>query len=190
MGRQARRDAVPDATAGAQAARPGAPHAAWRPRPAGLLGQLAARLQAARGVPRAAQDDAGSTAFSTLSAPGRGRALRQAHRTLRLRLRGHPVLRQMMPHLWVLERAMARNGSLALQMLPIAVLQRCLQQLTLLQHDDETPEEAQDLRTLRLRLIETLAEREGGFDADADGPAEPGAEAALSRPAPVPGSCA
>lgn len=105
---------------------------------------------------------------TTLPAPGRGRALRAAHRTLRRHLRGHPAMKQLLPHLWALERTLSRHGSAALMRLPVPVLERALRQLALLQRDDEPPEggdadhagrwreDAQDLRVLRLRLIETI----------------------------------
>ncbi len=190
MGREARSEmSRHDAEAPIAAPRVQQP-AAYRLRPAGLLGRLKARLQRVRGQPHQAPGGANTTAFGSLSASGRGQALRNAHRTLRRRLRSHPVLRKLMPHLWVLERALAREGSAALQILPVAVLQRCLQQLTLLQRDDETADEAQDLRTLRLRLIETVSDRAGGFDDDSANLPGDAPAAGVNRPAPVPGSCA
>lgn len=93
---------------------------------------------------------------TTLPAPGRGRALRAAHRALKRHLRSHPALKQMLPHLWAIERALARRGSLALMRLPLPVLERGLRQLALLQRDDGPPEDAHDLRVLRLRLIEAI----------------------------------
>jgi hypothetical protein len=97
---------------------------------------------------------------SRLHPTGRGHALREAHRALRQRLRSHPALRSMVPHLWALERALARRGSAALRELPVAVLQRGLQQLTLLQRDDEPEQDALKLRVLRLRLMEAIELRD------------------------------
>ena len=56
--------------------------------------------------------------------PSRGQALRQAHRTLRDRLRTQRELRRVLPHLYFIERALAHQGSAALQELPVWVLQR------------------------------------------------------------------
>jgi len=105
---------------------------------------------------RPARDPADLT---TLPPPGRGQALREAHRTLRQRMRSHPALRQVMPHLYYIERALAKRGSVALLRVPVPVLQRGLLQLAQLQHDNEPPLEALNLRVLRLRLIEAIAVR-------------------------------
>lgn len=108
-----------------------------------------------RRVLRPEADEAHALA-TTLPAPGRGRALRAAHRALKRHLRSHPAMQQLLPHLWAIERALARRGSLALMRLPLPVLERGLRQLALLQRDDDPPEDAHDLRVLRLRLIEAI----------------------------------
>lgn len=90
---------------------------------------------------------------------GRGQALREAHRTLARHIQLHPALRQVTPHLGLLERALRKKGSRALQQLPLPLLRRALEQLALLQSDDESTEDASHLRVLRLRLMEALAMR-------------------------------
>ncbi len=100
-----------------------------------------------------------SADITTLPRPGRGQALRDAHRTLSQRMHSHPAIRRVMPHLSCVERALAKHGSRALRKLPVPVLQRSLVQLALLQRDDEPPLEAADLRVLRLRLMEAIALR-------------------------------
>lgn len=90
---------------------------------------------------------------------GRGHALREAHRTLARHIQLHPALRQVTPHLGLLERALRKKGSRALQQLPLPLLRRALEQLALLQSDDESTEDANHLRVLRLRLMEALALR-------------------------------
>lgn len=100
-----------------------------------------------------------SADMTTLPRPGRGQALRDAHRTLSQRMHSHPAIRRVMPHLSCVERALAKHGSRALRKLPVPVLQRSLVQLSMLQRDDEPPMEAADLRVLRLRLMEAIALR-------------------------------
>jgi hypothetical protein len=100
-------------------------------------------------------------------APSRGQALREAHRTLRLRLYSHPALRRMMPHLAYIEKSLAKHGSSALSRVPVEVLQRGLAQLSVLQPEDEPVQEATNLRVLRLRLIEAIAMRVSKHPQDA-----------------------
>jgi len=85
----------------------------------------------------------------------RGQALREAHRSLHALIKQHPGLKQMMPHLAHIERALGRKGSRALMRIPVAVLQRGLEQLESLQA--EQPRDA--LRALRTRLVEAIALR-------------------------------
>ncbi|MEY4416241.1 MAG: hypothetical protein RIQ53_3534 [Pseudomonadota bacterium] len=126
--------------------------------PGGLAARLTQWLRQAlarlRGRPR------GSDELTTQLPPTRGHALRDAHRLLRRRLRQHPALRTMLPHLAVIERKLARRGSRALRDLPLPVLQRGLQQLAMLQREDEPPLETLQLRVLRLRLIEAIETRQ------------------------------
>ena len=100
-----------------------------------------------------------SADITTQPRPGRGQALRDAHRTLSQRMHSHPAIRRVMPHLSCVERALAKHGSRALRKLPVPVLQRSLVQLALLQRDDEPAMEAADMRVLRLRLMEAIALR-------------------------------
>lgn len=97
--------------------------------------------------------------LTTQPAPSRGQALRAAYRTLHERMEGRPAMRQVLPHLAAIERALGRHGSRALRKLPVPVLHRGLTQLTMLQSDDDAPLEAANLRVLRLRLIEAIALR-------------------------------
>lgn len=100
-----------------------------------------------------------SAELTTQPNAGRGYALREAHRTLARHMQQHPALRQVTPHLAVLERALAKHGSRALLKLPVPVLKRGLEQLAVLQSDEESNENASNLRVLRLRLMETLSLR-------------------------------
>jgi hypothetical protein len=86
---------------------------------------------------------------------GRGQALRQAHRALRALFERQDGLRQVLPYLSLLERALGRKGSKALSRLPAPVLQRSLEQL----EDLLSNENIVDLHTLRSRIIESLALR-------------------------------
>ena len=126
----------------------------------GLAGSLARRmlqrLAAGLGRPTAQRT---SAELTTLPPPSRGQALREAHRTLRERLQSLPALRQVLPHLSWTERKLAKHGSRAFARLPVPVLQRALEQLSMLQRDDESPQDAMNLRVLRLRLIEAIALR-------------------------------
>lgn len=106
---------------------------------------------------------------TTQPPPSRGQALREAYRTLHLRMNARPVTRQVLPHLAAIERALGRHGSRALRKLPVPVLHRGLTQLTLLQGEDDAPLDAANLRVLRLRLIEAIALRSApppGAEAD------------------------
>ncbi|MBP6899861.1 MAG: hypothetical protein KBC73_07235 [Burkholderiaceae bacterium] len=131
------------------------------------LRRLAPWLQPRRAV---AQPPAAADAQAT----SRGRALRAAWRMLRQRLDQRPATREVLRHLALIERALRKHGSRALQRLPVSVLQRGLEQLTLLQGDDDSPAEAAQLRVLRLRLIEVIAARTAQA-----GPAAMGAAAGL-----------
>lgn len=86
----------------------------------------------------------------------RGQALREAHRSLRALIKQYPGLRQAMPHLAHIERALRRQGSRALARVPVSVLQRGLEQLDRLQ--SQQPRDA--LRTLRYRLVEAITMRQ------------------------------
>lgn len=111
-----------------------------------------------------------SAEMTTLQSNGRGQALRDAHKFLRRHLEARPVLRKMTPHLSVLERALARRGSRALLKLPVPVLTRALEQLSLLQREDQPETETEDLRVLQERLEETLALRNPRQRLDDTGP--------------------
>lgn len=102
--------------------------------------------------------------------PSRGQALRQAHRALRDRLRAQRDLRRVLPHLYFIERSLARQGSAALQETPVRVLQRGLQQLARLPADSLT--ERAQFSVLQQRLAEAIQER--GL-ARAQGPRQPAA---------------
>jgi hypothetical protein len=89
--------------------------------------------------------------------PGRGKALRQAHVALRERMRVQRGLRQVLPHLYFVERSLSRQGSLALMEVPVWVLQRALQQLSRLPADSLT--EREQFSLLQQRLVEAIASR-------------------------------
>ena len=144
------------------------------------------RLAAAKRAPQAPRDSGEAT---TQPPPTRGQALREAHRTLRQRLRAHPATRQVMPHLAALERSLAKHGTRALQRLSVPVLQRALEQLAMLQQDDEAPHDAMNLRVLRLRVIETIALRSSQSGA-AEAAASGRAGAARRAPAAAPSTLA
>ena len=86
---------------------------------------------------------------------GRGYALRCAHRALQALFGQQEGLRQVLPHLSLLEQALGRKGSKALRSLPAPVLQQALEQL----EDLQSSERDADLGSLRMRLVETLAMR-------------------------------
>lgn len=94
---------------------------------------------------------------TTLPEPGRGQALRQAHRALRDRMRAQRGLRQVLPHLYFIERALSRQGSVALLEMPVWVLQRGLQQLSRLPADSLA--ERVLLSVLQQRLVEAITSR-------------------------------
>lgn len=91
------------------------------------------------------------------SEPGRGKALRQAHVALRERMRVQRGLRQVLPHLYFVERSLSRQGSMALMEVPVWVLQRALQQLSRLPADSLT--EREQFSLLQQRLVEAIASR-------------------------------
>ncbi|WP_088284052.1 hypothetical protein [Ideonella sp. A 288] len=86
---------------------------------------------------------------------GRGQALRLAHRALKDLFEKQEGLRQVLPHLSLLERALARKGSKALRRVAVHVLQRALEQLEDLQYTENNAH----LAVLRTRLVEAIALR-------------------------------
>ena len=96
---------------------------------------------------------------TTLPEQGRGQALREAHRTLRDRMRAQRSLRQVLPHLFFIERALGQKGSVALLEMPVWVLQRGLQQLSRLPADSLA--ERTQFSVLQQRLVEAIATRSG-----------------------------
>lgn len=88
---------------------------------------------------------------------GRGQVLRAAHRALRDRLRAQRPLRRVLPHLYYVERALARQGSAALTDTPVRVLQRALHQLERLPADNLA--ERQQFSVLQQRLTEAIQQR-------------------------------
>lgn len=119
------------------------------------------------GQTQAHPQERSSGEMTTLPSGGRGQALREAHRELRRQMRRHPALRQVLPHLYFVERSLARHGTAALFDMPLWVMQRALPQLDRLPLDeqpDAQPDEQPDalahpLHTLRLRLIEAIEVR-------------------------------
>lgn len=97
--------------------------------------------------------------MTTLPSGGRGQALREAHRELRRQMRRHPALRQVLPHLYFVERSLARHGTAALFDMPLWVMQRALPQLGRLPLDEHPHALEHPLDTLRLRLIEAIETR-------------------------------
>lgn len=127
-----------------------------------LLEQLQSwRLSPSRPQTQPDSDDEqrASGDVTTQPPPSRGQALREAYRTLCQRMDSRPAMRQVLPHLAAIERALRKHGSRALHRLPVPVLHRGLTQLTLLQSDDDDPLAGANLRVLRLRLIEAIALR-------------------------------
>jgi hypothetical protein len=104
----------------------------------------------------AATVERSSGEMTTQPAGGRGQALREAHRSLRLHLHRHPALRRLLPHLHYIEEALARQGSAALIDLPPWLLQRALQQLARLPWDEHPEPSLHPLLTLRQRLTEAI----------------------------------
>jgi hypothetical protein len=94
---------------------------------------------------------------TTLPDPGRGQLLRKAHRALRDRMRAQRDLRRVLPHLYFIERSLARQGSIALLEIPVWVLQRGLQQLMRLPAD--SLDERSQFNLLQLRLVEAIRQR-------------------------------
>lgn len=103
------------------------------------------------------QHDHQRSEATTLPEPGRGQALRQAHRVLRDRMRAQRGLRKVLPHLYFVERALSRQGSVALLVMPVWVLQRGLQQLARLPADSLA--ERVQFSVLQQRLVEAIASR-------------------------------
>jgi hypothetical protein len=94
---------------------------------------------------------------TTLPEPGRGQLLRQAHRALRDRMRAQRDLRRVLPHLYFIERSLAREGSTALLEMPVWVLQRGLQQLLRLPAD--SLDERAQFGVLKQRLVDAIQQR-------------------------------
>lgn len=117
------------------------------------------RWSAQRRVGRSAgnPDGAERSEATTLPEPGRGKALRQAHSALRDRMRAQRGLRQVLPHLYFVERSLSRQGSLALMEVPVWVLQRALQQLSRLPADSLA--EREQFSVLQQRLVKAIASR-------------------------------
>jgi len=149
--------AEPDeATSGARWTQP---LKAWQ-RLAGALKQARQVLHvhdADRGLAR--QHERSSGEMTTLPSGGRGQALREAHRELRRQMRRHPALRRVLPHLYFVERSLARDGTAALLDMPLWVMQRALPQLARLPLDECADTTLHPLHTLRLRLIEAIETR-------------------------------
>ena len=97
--------------------------------------------------------------MTTLPSGGRGQALREAHRELRRQMRRHPALRQVLPHLYFVERSLARHGTAALFDMPLWVMQRALPQLGRLPLEAHPDASLHPLHTLHLRLIEAIETR-------------------------------
>lgn len=98
-------------------------------------------------------DEASSSTPSTASRTGgRGEALRLAHVALQDLLARHEDSRRLVPHLSHLEQTLARQGSRALKMLPLHVLEKAIDQLDVL----EGGAKDHDLMTLRLRVAEAV----------------------------------
>lgn len=116
------------------------------------------RLQRSVRAGARAQDHQRSEA-TTLPEQGRGKALREAHRALRDRMRAQRGLRQVLPHLFFIERALGQKGSVALLEMPVWVLQRGLQQLSRLPADSLA--ERTQFSVLQQRLVEAIATRSG-----------------------------
>ena len=95
--------------------------------------------------------------LTTQPESGRGQALRAAHRALRDRLNSQRALRRVLPHLYFIERALARQGSVALLETPVWVLQRGLHQLSRLPADNLA--ERVQLSVLQQRLVEAIRMR-------------------------------
>ncbi len=93
---------------------------------------------------------------------GRGQSLRRAHLALQRLMASHEGLRQVLPHLSLLEQTLARKGSKALQRLPASVLQHALEQL----EDLQSTENNADMAVLRTRLVESLALRSVSWPSD------------------------
>ena len=127
------------------------------PQASKLWQRLAQGLKSAKpGLP----NERTSGEMTTLPGASRGQLLREAHRGLRDVLRQQRALRRVLPHLYFVERALARRGSMALMDVPVLVLQRALQQI------DRVPPSSEDgglslshLHLLRYRLAEAIGLR-------------------------------
>lgn len=117
---------------------------------------IRARLFAsAHSAPPSKAQEARPTLSNFPSPVGRGQALRLAHRALKDLFDKQEGLRQVLPHLSLLERALARKGSKALRRVAVPVLQRALEQLEDLQYTENNAH----LAVLRTRLVESIALR-------------------------------
>lgn len=97
-------------------------------------------------------DSAPSSTQSASRTGGRGEALRLAHVALQQLLSLHEDSRRLVPHLSHLEQTLARQGSRALKVLPLHVLDKAIDQLDVL----EGTAKNSDLMTLRLRVAESV----------------------------------
>lgn len=132
------------------------PAARW-PRVTGLLQRLTDGLKSGRPAP---PDERTSGELTTLPGASRGHLLREAHRGLRELMRQHSGLRRVLPHLYFIERSLARRGSMALMDVPVLVLQRGLQQLDRVPvGNDAGALELSHLQILRYRLAEAIGLR-------------------------------
>ena len=137
-----------------------------------LVAALAHLLRPAGGdaAPTVHSTEHPATDLAPRPSSGRGRALRAAHRVLRQQFRSHRALCSTLPQLLYIERALARQGTAALQELPVGLLRHGLLQLGQLPWDGPAETAQAALHTLRLRLLETLDQRSrrllsAGFDA-------------------------
>lgn len=105
-------------------------------------------------------DERTSGELTTLPGASRGHLLRDAHRGLRALMRQEQALRRVLPHLYFVERSLARRGSMALMDVPVLVLQRALQQLDRVPVGGEAGGLAlSHLQVLRYRLAEAIGLR-------------------------------
>lgn len=89
---------------------------------------------------------------------------------LKQQFRSHRALCSALPHLLYIERALARQGTAALQELPVGLLRHGLLQLGQLPWDGPAETAQAALHTLRLRLLKSIDQRSrrphsAGFDA-------------------------
>ncbi len=115
-------------------------------------------------------DERTSGELTTLPGAGRGHLLRSAHRGLRDVFRGQRALRRVLPHLYFVERSLARRGSMALMDVPVLVLQRALQQMDRVPlGSDGGGLELSHLQVVRYRLAEAIGLRSRHFSSRSPG---------------------